>query len=94
MVGISMLIAAYYNIMMTFQSIDRSSGDMQEEGRTATPYLMPAAGTSVKEALNLAVIPRNLLGAVVSRPRLWVAPHNALGYGPEVGSRVSGVRCD
>ena len=31
MVGISMLIAAYYNIMMKFQSIDRSVGDMHEE---------------------------------------------------------------
>ena len=31
MVGISMLIAAYYNIMMKFQSIDRSIGDMHEE---------------------------------------------------------------
>ena len=31
MVGISMLIAAYYNIMMKFQSIDRSVGDIHEE---------------------------------------------------------------
>ena len=31
MVGISMCIAAYYNIMMKFQSIDRSIGDMHEE---------------------------------------------------------------
>ena len=31
MIGISMLIAAYYNIMMTFQSIDRSVGDIHEE---------------------------------------------------------------
>ena len=31
MVGISMLIAAYYNIMMKFQSIDRSIGDMHDE---------------------------------------------------------------
>ena len=31
MVGISMLIAAYYNVMMKFQSIDRSVGDMHEE---------------------------------------------------------------
>ena len=28
---ISMLIAAYYNIMMKFQSIDRSIGDMHDE---------------------------------------------------------------
>jgi len=31
MIGISMLIAAYYNIMMKFQSIDRSIGDMHDE---------------------------------------------------------------
>ena len=31
MIGISMMIAAYYNIMMKFQSIDRSIGDMHEE---------------------------------------------------------------
>jgi len=31
MLGISMCIAAYYNIMMKFQSIDRSIGDMHEE---------------------------------------------------------------
>jgi len=31
MVGIAMLIAAYYNIMMKFQSIDRSIGDMHDE---------------------------------------------------------------
>ena len=31
MIGISMLIAAYYNIMMKFQSIDRSLGDMHDE---------------------------------------------------------------
>ncbi len=31
MIGISMCIAAYYNIMMKFQSIDRSIGDMHDE---------------------------------------------------------------
>ena len=31
MIGISMCIAAYYNIMMKFQSIDRSLGDMHDE---------------------------------------------------------------
>mgnify|MGYP003119534394 FL=1 len=31
MLGISMCIAAYYNIMMKFQSIERSIGDMHEE---------------------------------------------------------------
>ena len=31
MLGISMCIAAYYNIMMKFQSIDRSIGDMHDE---------------------------------------------------------------
>ena len=31
MVGISMLIAAYYNIMMKFQSIDRSINDSHNE---------------------------------------------------------------
>ena len=31
MIGISMCLAAYYNIMMKFQSIDRSIGDMHEE---------------------------------------------------------------
>jgi hypothetical protein len=31
MIGISMMIAAYYNIMMKFQSIDRSIGDMHDE---------------------------------------------------------------
>jgi hypothetical protein len=31
MVGISMLIAAYYQIQMKFASIDRSVGDMHEE---------------------------------------------------------------
>ena len=31
MIGISMCIAAYYNVMMRFQSIDRSVGDMHDE---------------------------------------------------------------
>jgi len=31
MIGISMLIAAYYQIQMKFASIDRSIGDMHEE---------------------------------------------------------------
>ena len=31
MVGISMLIAAYYQIQMKFASIDRSVGDMHQE---------------------------------------------------------------
>ena len=31
MIGISMCIAAYYNIMMKFQSIDRSVRDMHDE---------------------------------------------------------------
>jgi hypothetical protein len=31
MIGISMLIAAYYNIQMKFASIDRTIGDMHEE---------------------------------------------------------------
>ena len=31
MVGISMIIAAYYQIQMKFASIDRSIGDMHEE---------------------------------------------------------------
>ena len=31
MIGISMLIAAYYNIMMKFQSIDRSINDSHNE---------------------------------------------------------------
>ena len=31
MIGISMCIAAYYNIMMKFQSLDRSLGDMHDE---------------------------------------------------------------
>ena len=30
-IAISMLIATYYNIMMKFQSIDRSVGDMHDE---------------------------------------------------------------
>ena len=30
-IAISMLIATYYNIMMKFQNIDRSVGDMHEE---------------------------------------------------------------
>lgn len=30
-IAISMLIAAYYNIMMKFQSMDRSVGDMHDE---------------------------------------------------------------
>ena len=31
MIGISMCIAAYYNIMMKFQSLDSSLGDMHDE---------------------------------------------------------------
>ena len=31
MIGISMLIAAYYNIQMKFASLDRTIGDMHEE---------------------------------------------------------------
>jgi|TARA_R110002020_G_scaffold179857_5_gene373639 hypothetical protein len=31
MIGISMLIAAYYNIQMKFLSLDRNIGDMHEE---------------------------------------------------------------
>ena len=31
MIGISMCIAAYYNIIMKFQSLDRSLGDMHDE---------------------------------------------------------------
>ncbi len=31
MIGISMMIAAYYQIQMKFASIDRSIGDMHEE---------------------------------------------------------------
>ncbi len=31
MIGISMCIAAYYNIMMKFESLDRSLGDMNDE---------------------------------------------------------------
>ena len=31
MIGISMMIAAYYQIQMKFASIDRSLGDMHEE---------------------------------------------------------------
>ena len=31
MIGISMIIAAYYQIQMKFASIDRSIGDMHEE---------------------------------------------------------------